>query len=204
MQFLRTFLLLSTTSVLGCSAKAYQEHVWRDCSPRAHPAHVKYMTGTDSDYFPGWATNKVSMTSALLDNSKIKINGTDSALTATAVRAACNAILTNTQIGEMYMIGAQAKHNCMNAAKTCVRMAVYEANVGNGSGIVTWASLNEPGGRHWTCTKEPWLAPAKQACNTMTTETMLYTTAPSSSAVAVAPFAAHAFAVLSALAAAIM
>jgi len=104
---------------------------WRDCSASGNPASVGYVTGTDTNYVAGWAVNP--STNALLDAGK---NSTAD------LSAACNALLSDNQIGEIYVI--KNDPNCT----TCMRMAIYDTTAGIAPGHVS-----NPGKATWVCGK---------------------------------------------------
>merc|ERR1719506_1212511 len=108
---------------------------------------------------------------------------------STQLQAACDAILTDTQVGEIYVISKDT--NC----KTCLRMAIYAANAGSKAGRVAGSTSN------WVCTKIAVTPPMRNCTKNATT---WWTTGTTQASSGVAPLAAKATFVLFALAAAFM
>merc|ERR1712100_970312 len=142
---------------------------YRDCSESGNPASVAYITGMDTNYTAGWAQNPSK--SALLDAATVKVNGTDKEATNMALQAACDGLLTENQVGEIYKITKDP--NCTN----CMRIAIYNASAGVSAGQVP-----EEGAEKWVCQKKrPPMATPMRDCPTTTSTTSTTTTTTTTS-----------------------
>jgi hypothetical protein len=91
----------------GLYSPVTQQAKWRAC--KGYATNLAYITGTDTTYKAGWAVNPSQ--SALLDKTK---------QSPSDLAAACNALVGDGQIGEIYVINNDPK--CTDG---CMRMAIY-------------------------------------------------------------------------------
>lgn len=127
---------LYTVSLLGRTAAdghLVTQVNWRACE--GYATSLKYITGTNVSYTPGWASGAVRETSELLDAGK----SSDSEL-----EAACDALLEEGQVGEIYTMKAE---NC-DGKTDCLRMAVYATTE---DGLLVGYEANPKDQATWVC-----------------------------------------------------
>lgn len=106
---------------------------WRAC--KGFSTNLAYITGTDTDYVAGWAKNPSK--NALLNAGKNSVAD---------LETACNSLLSDGQIGEIYELKQENSPNCTG----CLRMAIY--NVSEGSLLAGYVS-DTGSQKKWTCGK---------------------------------------------------
>merc|ERR1711976_72039 len=99
MLFMLSMGVVRVSSEIAYSSVAIQSK-WRACDGK-YATNLAYITGTDTDYVASWAKNPSK--SALLDSGKS--SNTD-------LEAACDALLSEGQIGEIYAIKEENDPNC--------------------------------------------------------------------------------------------
>lgn len=142
------------TPLRNCKAVLTAESKYRDCSESGNVMSVGYVTGMDTSYTASWAQNPSK--SALLNASVVQVAGGNVEATTMALQAACDALLTENQLGEIYQISNDP--NCTN----CMRMAIYETSAGENAGRVP-----DDGATKWVCQKSaPPMAATLRNCPT--------------------------------------
>jgi len=128
---------LYTVSLLkGSAADGHlaSQSKWRACS--GYASNIAYVTGIGVEYAPSWA--------GPVFRSELLNAGMSS---AAELEAACDALLVDGQIGEIYEMSAD---NAGNNCTTCLRMAIYSATEG---GLLV-GTLSDTGSQaKWVCGK---------------------------------------------------
>lgn len=106
---------------------------WRAC--KGFSTNIAYITGTETTYVPGWGKNPSQ--SDLLNAGKSTVSD---------LEVACNALLSDGQIGEIYEMKPENTPNCTG----CLRMAIYNASE---EGLAVGYVSDTGSQKKWTCGK---------------------------------------------------
>jgi len=146
--FMATFCACSSATWTAANGVLVPQSKWRAC--KGYPTNIAYITGTDTSYVPGWGKNPSQ--NALLNAGKSTVSD---------LEVACNTLLSDGQIGEIYEMKAENTPGCTG----CLRMGIYNVTE---EGFVAGYVSDTGSQKKWTCGKGMPTPPQPQCPSTTT------------------------------------